>query len=72
IDPKDAVHHRQPHMFALFGWGDPADHTTDIVGDWDKAEAITNAAMAEALSVLNADELDTFVELANAAYAASA
>ncbi|MEY2397755.1 MAG: hypothetical protein QOJ00_929, partial [Actinomycetota bacterium] len=42
IDPKDAVHHRQPHMFALFGWGDPADHTTDIVGDWDKAEAITN------------------------------
>ena len=72
IAPKDAVHHRQPHMFAIFGWGDPAEYSSEVEGDWNKAEEVTNAAMAEALSVLSAEELDTFVALANAAYAASA
>lgn len=72
ISPKDALHHRQPHMFAIFGWGDPADYSSAVAADWDQAEQVTNTAMAEALSVLGADELDTFVALANAAYAASA
>jgi len=72
ITPKDAVLHRQPHMYALFGWGDPAGLESKITADWDQAENVTNAAMAKALSVLSSDELDTFVALANAAYAASA
>lgn len=72
IAPKDAVHHRQPHMFAIFGWGDPAEYSSAVEADWNKAEDVTNAAMAEALSVLSAEELDTFVMLANAALTASA
>ena len=72
IAPEDAVRHRQPHMFALFGWGDPTASSAEVAADWNQAEDITNAAMAKALSVLSAEELDSFVALANAAYAASA
>jgi hypothetical protein len=72
IAPEDALRHRQPHMVAIFGWGDPTETFAEIAADWNKAEDETNAGMAAALSVLSAHELDTFVALANAAYAASA
>jgi hypothetical protein len=72
IAPEDALRHRQPHMVAIFGWGDPTETFAEIAADWNKAEEETNAGMAAALSVLNSDELDTFVALANAAYTASA
>ena len=72
IAPEDALRHRQPHMVAIFGWGDPTESSADIAADWNQAEDETNAGMAKALGVLGADELDQFVALANAAYAASA
>jgi len=72
IEPEDALRHRQPHMVGIFGWGDPTESSADIAADWNAAEDQTNAGMATALSVLSADELDTFVALANAALAASA
>lgn len=72
VSPHDAVSHRQPHMIPILGWGSPSDLSDAVVADWDKAEAETNAGMAQALSVLSAEELDTFVALANAAYAATA
>lgn len=72
VSPHDAVSHRQPHMIPIFGWGTPAELTDATVADWDRAEAETNAAMAKALSVLSAEELDTFVALANAVYDATA
>jgi hypothetical protein len=71
IDPEEALRHRQPHMVAIFGW-EPGDPKTPVAGDWEKAEAETDARMAEALGVLSPDELDTFVALANAALAGSA
>jgi hypothetical protein len=67
IAPEDALRHRTPHMAALFGWGDPLESSAELAADWDKAEEITNAAMAQAFGALTADELDTFVALANAA-----
>jgi hypothetical protein len=72
VHPHDAVSHRQPHMVGLFGWGEVKEPAAEAVAAWDTAEAETNAGMAKALSVLSADELDTFVALANAAYAGSA
>jgi hypothetical protein len=72
VHPHDAVSHRQPHMVGLFGWGDVKEPSPEAVASWDTAEAETNEGMAKALSVLSADELDTFVALANAAYNASA
>jgi hypothetical protein len=72
VSPHAAVSHRQPHMIPVFGWGTPAELSDATVGDWEQAEAETNAGMAKALSVLSAAELDTFVSLANAAYEASA
>lgn len=71
ISPQDAVLHRQPHMYALFGWGDPSGASAEIAADWNKAEDMTNAGMAKALSVLTPEELDEFVALANAANAAT-
>lgn len=71
IAPQDAVAHRQPHMYALFGWGDPVGSSAEIAADWNKAEDETNAGMAKALSVLSESELDEFVALANAANAAT-
>lgn len=72
ISPEKAVLHRQPYMYALFGWGDLPENPEPIAADWDKAEAETNAAFANALRVLSSDELDEFVALANAANAATA
>ncbi len=72
IAPEDALLLRQPHMYALFGWGDPIESSAEIAADWNLAEDTTNNALATALAVLSADELDAFVSLANAAYAASA
>jgi hypothetical protein len=72
IAPQDAVMHRQPYMYALFGWGEPSEASPELVADWNKAENETNAAMAKAFGALTSDELDEFVTLANAVYAASA
>jgi hypothetical protein len=72
IAPQHAVMHRQPYMSALFGWGDPAESTPELVADWNKAEDETNNGMAAALGALSSEELDTFVALANAVLAASA
>ncbi len=72
IAPQDAVMHRQPYMYALFGWGEPSEATPELVADWNKAEEETNAAMAKAFGALSSEELGTFVALANEALAASA
>ena len=58
-------------MVPIFGW-EPGEPKTPVAGDWDKAEAETDARMAEALAALSPEELDTFVALGNAAMAASA
>lgn len=72
IAPEKAVLHRQPYMYAMFGWGDLPENPEPIAADWDQAEVETNAAFAQALSALSPDELTEFVALANAATAATA
>ncbi|HUR77989.1 MAG TPA: hypothetical protein VMZ22_08570 [Acidimicrobiales bacterium] len=72
VSPHDAVSHKQPQMIPIFGWGAASDLSEATVADWEQAEADTNRGMAEALSVLSPDELDAFVALANATYAATA
>jgi hypothetical protein len=67
VSPHAAVSHRQPHMIPIMGWGEAAELDDATIADWTQAEAETNAAMAKPLSVLSAEELDTFVALANAA-----
>jgi hypothetical protein len=71
IEPSAAVLHRQPYMYAMFGWGDIPENPEPIAADWDKAEAQTNAEFAKALAVLSESELEEFVTLANAANAAT-
>lgn len=72
ISVEDAMWHRSPHMAQLFGWTEAPASAAAVKGDWDKAEDDTNAGIATALTALNAEELDTFVTLANATLAASA
>lgn len=72
VSPHDAMSHRQPHMLGIAGWGESSNPSPETVAKWEQAEEATNAGMAKALGVLSPDELDTFVALANAAYAGSA
>lgn len=72
VSPHDAVSHKQPHMIPIFGWGERSALGEQTIANWEQAEAETNAGMAKALSVLSPEELDTFVALANATFAASA
>ena len=52
----DAVRHRQPHLAASFGW-EPASVDPAVVDRWEAAERRTDLAMAQHLSVLDADQL---------------
>jgi hypothetical protein len=72
IDVSEAHRYRSPHMAALFGWPEPFEASDEFKAQWHQADEATDTAMAEALGVLLADELDTFVAVANAAAAATA
>jgi hypothetical protein len=64
LTPDKAVWLRSPGMAPIFGWMAEPD-LTGAKDVWDAAEAGTNKAIANALSVLDDAELGEFVELAN-------
>jgi hypothetical protein len=65
--PIEAMMVAQPYMAPVFGWEEPYPDAEPCRERWEQAEAATVAAMATALSVLNAEERGEFAALAAAA-----
>jgi hypothetical protein len=69
VGVHDAVRHRSPALVASFGWS-AGDVAPGVVARWDAAQAATDAALAELLGTLAADELAELVGLVDDAHRA--
>ncbi len=70
LTPVEAVAVRSPAMAALFGWTELPQIDT-LEPRWAKAEAATDVAMGEVLSVLSEDEGEAFATACAAVLAQS-
>lgn len=68
LDPLEAVMVKAPGMAPLFGWLEPYPAADPHRPLWADAEALTNRLMAVPLAILDDDERDEFVALADEAH----
>ncbi len=72
LEPLDAFMVKTPYMAGIFGWPEPeSDPDEETRLRWERAEELTNERFGADLTVLDADELVEFCELAAAAMAAA-
>lgn len=71
LQPLEAVLVRSPHMAALFGWPEPYADVSDLTGQWERAEAGTNRAIAPAFAGLSEPERAELAELIDRVHTAT-
>jgi len=71
LDPLEAVMVSSPGMAPVFGWVEPYPEADPHRARWAEAQTLTDRLMAAPLAVLDDDELDEFVALADEAHFAT-